>query len=101
MSESMMRIYNFNKEKVELKNNFKLNYPQLIIPPKTNYIDSSNGFQINLIGISENQIFNLTIIDIVDSNLDSCYVQFLDSEKYLFLRQNILDVETSISQLEK
>jgi hypothetical protein len=46
---------------VMLKNNFVLNFPYLITNPFIQLLESTQTYQINLLGISEFEIFNFTV----------------------------------------
>lgn len=61
MAETSMRIYTFDKKTVMLKNNFVLNFPFLVSPPQIKLLESTQTYQINLLGISEFEIFNFTV----------------------------------------
>jgi hypothetical protein len=61
MAETSMRIYTFDKKIVILKNNFALNFPYLVSPPLIKILESTQTYQINLVGISEFEMFNFTV----------------------------------------
>ena len=61
IAETSMRIYTFDQKIVMLKNNFVLNFPYLITNPFIQLLESTQTYQINLLGISEFEIFNFTV----------------------------------------
>jgi hypothetical protein len=61
MAETSIRIYTFDKKIVVLKNNFALNFPFLVSHPFIKILESTQTYQINLLGISEFEIFNFTV----------------------------------------
>ncbi len=97
ITDDKIRIYSVKFSEVLLKESFDKSLSELALLPKM-IKNPDTSMTINLLGVSQSDIFNLTMI-VTDLIYQECFQEFYDTEKYFVVREDLARIEKSLTTL--